>query len=81
MNPSGYVADNSEEQESNISSEISDDDSDESKRSDSGLSSDDDTSTTILPKLKLTMSPAKSIFHRKAVEKHIFREKIALFTL
>ena len=70
MNPSGYVADNSEEQESTISSEISDDDSDESKRSDSGLSSDDD-SNAIFPKLKLTMSPAKSIFHRKGVQKSV----------
>jgi len=63
MNPSGYVTDNSEERESNMSSEISDDDLDESKRSDSGLSSDEDNAT-ILPKLKFTMSPAKSIFHR-----------------
>lgn len=63
MNPSGYVTDNSEERESNMSSEISDDDLDESKRSDSGLSSDEDNAT-ILPKLKFTMSPAKSIFRR-----------------
>lgn len=73
MNPSGYVTDSSEEQESNMSSEISDDDF-ESKRSDSGLSSDEENAT-ILPRLKFTMSPAKSIFHRQEsnfLQKYLF---------